>query len=112
VFVPAPCISGLKFEDGEAIHLGELGAQSGVFPAFVWERGKGGSVKDCPLDAKERPALEAFLGAQRRFHHLVTRRTDGTPGFAARPGREADLVRMKAWTQQNVERLYALAQLK
>jgi pyruvate ferredoxin oxidoreductase beta subunit len=48
VFVPAPCISGWKFDDGQAIHIGEMGAQAGVYPMFVWERGKGGSVKDCP----------------------------------------------------------------
>ncbi len=112
VFVPAPCISGWKFEDGQAIHIGELGAQVGVYPSFVWERGKGGEIKDCSIEAAERPALEEFLGTQRRFQHLVAKKSDGTPGYGPRPGREGDLARMKEWTQHNVERLYSLAQLK
>jgi pyruvate ferredoxin oxidoreductase beta subunit len=110
IFVPAPCISGWKFEDGETVHLAELGAQCGAYPAFVWERGKGGSVKDCPESATERPAIEEFLGLQRRFHHLVQK--DPVSGaFAARAGREGDVERLKAWTQSNVERLYRLAEL-
>jgi pyruvate/2-oxoacid:ferredoxin oxidoreductase beta subunit len=46
IFVPAPCISGWKFEDGQTVEIALLGARSGVFPAFVWELGKGGSIKD------------------------------------------------------------------
>ncbi|HEY7727579.1 MAG TPA: thiamine pyrophosphate-dependent enzyme [Candidatus Eisenbacteria bacterium] len=111
IFIPAPCISGWKFEDGETVKIAMLGAQCGVFPAFVWEKGKGGSVKDCALEAAERPPLESFLGLQRRFHHLVQK--DPANGhYVARAGREADLDRLKAWTQSNVERLYRLAELK
>ena len=110
IFVPSPCISGWKFEDGETIHLATLGAQSGVFPVFTWEKGKGGSVKDCSIDASERPAVEEFLGMQRRFTHLVMK-DNATGRFIARPGRENDLARMKDWVQSNVERLYHLADL-
>jgi len=111
IFVPAPCISGWKFDDGETVELALLGAQSGVFPAFVWERGKGGKVTDCAKEAAERPAIETFLVRQRRFHHLVRRdRETGQP--VPVPGREADLARLREWTQRNVERLYALAELK
>jgi pyruvate ferredoxin oxidoreductase beta subunit len=110
VFVPAPCISGWKFDDGEAIHIGELGAQAGVYPMFVWERGKGGSVKDCPLAAEDRPQLEEFLGSQRRFHHLVVKDKQ-TGRFVVRPGQEEAMVRLRDWTQKNVERLYKLAEL-
>jgi pyruvate ferredoxin oxidoreductase beta subunit len=109
LFVPAPCISGWKFEDGETVHLAEIGAQCGVFPAFIWERGKGGSIKDCPLDAKERPGIEEFLGLQRRFHHLVQKNADGT--YTARPGKEAIVESFRSWTQGNVQRLYNLAEL-
>ncbi|HEU4725395.1 MAG TPA: hypothetical protein VFU59_08885, partial [Candidatus Eisenbacteria bacterium] len=111
VFVPAPCISGWKFDDGETVHLAELGAQCGAYPAFVWEKGKGGSVKDCPAEATERPAIEEFMGLQRRFHHLVQKDAE-TGKFRARDGREADVERLRAWTQSNVERLYGLAELR
>jgi pyruvate ferredoxin oxidoreductase beta subunit len=110
VFVPAPCISGWKFDDGETVKLAEMGAQCGVYPAFVWEHGKGGSVKDCARDAADRPALEEFLGLQRRFHHLVMKH-GANGGFTVRPGREAEVERLRAWTQSNVERLYKLADL-
>lgn len=111
IFVPAPCISGWKFDDGETMELALRGAQAGVFPAFVWERGRGGKVTDCPKEAAERPPIEEFMVMQRRFHHLVRRdKASGKP--AAVPGREADLERLRGWTQQNVERLYALAELK
>jgi pyruvate ferredoxin oxidoreductase beta subunit len=110
LFVPAPCISGWKFEDGETIHLATLGAQCGVFPAFLWEKGKGGSVKDCAREAKDRPELEEFLGLQRRFHHLVEK--DPTGAYVARPGKEQIVQSLHAWTQSNVERLYRLAELR
>jgi pyruvate/2-oxoacid:ferredoxin oxidoreductase beta subunit len=110
LFVPAPCISGWKFEDGETVHLAELGAQCGVYPAFIWEKGKGGSVKDCSLQAQERPALEEFLGLQRRFQHLVRKDTDGN--YTVVPGKEAVVDSLRNWTQGNVERLYRLAELR
>ncbi len=111
LFVPAPCITGWKFEDGKTIELGLLGARTGVFPAFVWERGKGGKIVDCPIEASERPPIEEFLVLQRRFQHLVKRGSEtGTP--QARPGRAEDLERLRAWVQSNVERLYRLAELK
>lgn len=111
VFIPAPCISGWKYEDGETIRLATMGAQCGIFPAFVWEKGKGGSVKDCSLDAKERPPLENFLGMQRRFNHLV-QKAPANGGYVVRPGREPQMEQLKEWTQSNVERLYRLAELK
>lgn len=111
LFVPSPCISGWKFDDGETVRIAMLGAQSGVFPALVWERGRGGSVKDCALDAAERPPIEEFLGSQRRFHHLVQRDPE-TQRFVPRQGREADVERLRAWVQTNVERLYRLSELK
>jgi pyruvate/2-oxoacid:ferredoxin oxidoreductase beta subunit len=110
LFVPSPCISGWKYEDGQTIELALLGARSGVFPPFVWEQGKGGSVKDCPREASQRPPIEEFLGAQRRFAHLV-RKDAVTGAISARPGREADLEKLRAWVQSNVERVYSLAQL-
>jgi pyruvate ferredoxin oxidoreductase beta subunit len=111
VFVPSPCISGWKFDDGESVEIATLGAQSGVFPVFVWERGKGGSVKDCAREAGDRPPLEKFLGMQRRFHHLVEKDV-ATGEFRARAGREAEMARLREWVQANVERLHRLAELR
>lgn len=111
VFVPSPCITGWKFQDQETLRVATLGAQCGAFPAFVWERGKGGTVKDCDRDPASRPSVEEFLGLQRRFDHMV--RKDPESGrFVARPGREADVAGFKDWANANVERLYALAELK
>ena len=62
------------------------------------------------MNPAERPPLEEFLGAQRRFHHLV-RRDPGTDRYAARPERAGDVERLREWTQSNVERLYRLADL-
>ena len=110
LFVPSPCISGWKFEDGMTVELALLGARCGVFPAFVWERGKGGSVKDCARTAAERPAIEEFLAAQRRFAHLV-RRDRATGRATVLAGREEDVAKLRTWVDENVERLYRLAEL-
>jgi len=111
LFIPAPCISGWKFEDGQTIELGLMGARCGVYPAFVWERGKGGKIVDCPIDPAERPPLEDFLVMQRRFNHLVKRGSEtGRP--TVQPGRAEDVEQLRAWVQGNVERLYKLAELK
>ena len=110
IFVPAPCISGWKFEDGRTVEIATLGARCGIFPTFVWERGKGGSVKDCAQDAQERPSIEEFLLAQRRFGHLVERDKE-TGAAKPKPGREQQLVDLRTWTQENVDRLYSLATL-
>ena len=95
VFVPAPCITGWKFDDGRTIELALLGARSGVFPAFLWERGKGGSVKDCERDATARPRVTEFLGAQRRFQHLVEKDPE-RGGYRTRAGREPEMARLES----------------
>ncbi len=111
VFVPAPCISGWKFDDGETIDLAMLGATSGVFPAFTWERGKGGRVLDCDRESSQRTPVEEFLGRQRRFAHIVEIDVEsGT--WRAKPGREDTLEQLRAWVQSNVDRLYALAEMR
>jgi pyruvate ferredoxin oxidoreductase beta subunit len=111
LFVPAPCISGWKFEDGETVELALLGAQCGVFPAFTWERGKGGKVLDCPREAKDRPGIEEFMARQRRFQHMV-KRDPATGKPAVQPGREQAMESLRGWVQENVERLYRLAEMK
>lgn len=93
-----------------AVELALLGAQCGVFPAFTWERGKGGKVLDCPLEAKDRPGIEEFMARQRRFQHMVKRDATGKP--AIQPGREQAMERLRGWVQENVERLYRLAEMK
>src|SRR4051812_15115823 len=38
IFVPAPCITGWKFEEGLTAELGRLGSQTGLFPCFRKKR--------------------------------------------------------------------------
>jgi len=111
IFVPAPCISGWKFEDGRTMELALLGARAGVFPTFVWKRGGGGKVVDCQREAGKRPPLEDFMAPQRRYAHLLERDRK-TGEVRVKPGREPELQRMRDWVQANVERLYYLAELK
>lgn len=111
IFVPAPCISGWKYEDGRTIELALMGAKVGVYPTFVWKRGEGGKVVDCKREAKDRPSLEEFLGAQRRYVHIVERDRK-TGEVRVKPGREEKLEMLRTWVQHNVERLYHLAELK
>lgn len=40
IFIPAPCITGWKFEDGAMMKLARMGAESGFFPVFMKEKGK------------------------------------------------------------------------
>ena len=111
IFVPAPCISGWKFEDGQTVRARDAGRAQRRVPGVHWERGKGGAVKDCALAAAERPSIEQFLAEQRRFAHLVTKdRETGSP--KVKPGQEENVERLKTWVQGNVERMYGLAGLK
>ncbi|SRR6266487_2325664 len=90
------------FDDGETVELALLGACCLVFPAFTWERGKGGKVLDCPAEAAERQAIEEFLARQRRFQHLMKRdAASGAP--LVQPGRTEVMERLRAWTQGNVD---------
>jgi pyruvate/2-oxoacid:ferredoxin oxidoreductase beta subunit len=111
IFVPAPCISGWKFEDGRTMELALNGARAGVYPTFVWKRGEGGKVVDCKREAKDRPGIEEFLAAQRRFVHIVERDRK-TGEIRVKPGREPYVEAFRTWVQDNVERLYQLAEIK
>ena len=111
IFVPAPCISGWKYEDGKTIDLALDGARVGVYPTFVWKRGEGGRVVDCKREAEDRPSLEEFLAAQRRFVHIIERDRK-TGEVRVKPGREHHVEAFRTWVQDNVERLYQLAEIK
>jgi pyruvate ferredoxin oxidoreductase beta subunit len=99
VFVPSPCIAGWKFEEGLTAELGKLAAQTGLFPAFRKRAGQPGEVKHVPA---ERPPVTRWLALQRRFEHLV-HLVDGQPQVV--PGREADVARIQAYADRNLERL-------
>lgn len=107
IFVPSPCITGWKFEEGLTAELGRLASQTGLFPCFRKRAGQPGELKNVPEKAK-RPPVEKFLVGQQRFEHLV-RLVDGKVQIA--PGREADVARLQQYADQNVERLQRLAQL-
>jgi hypothetical protein len=42
----------------------------------------------------------------------MVERDPETGGYRTRPGREADLDKLREWVQGNVERLYGLAELR
>jgi pyruvate ferredoxin oxidoreductase beta subunit len=105
VFVPSPCIAGWKFEEGLTAELGKLAAQTGLFPAFRKRAGEPGEIKHVP---PKRPPVTEWLALQRRFEHLV-RTVDGKPQIVA--GREADVARIQAYADKNLERLAKWAQL-
>lgn len=107
IFVPSPCISGWKYEEGRTMELAKLAAQSGLFPTFIKEKGKAGAVKHVASDAKRAETVGQFLAAQRRFNHLIREDKDGKP--VIRPGHEKEVERIIAWTHKNVRQLQSLA---
>ncbi len=108
VFVPTPCISGWKFEEGMTADLAKLASQTGLFPCFRKHKGKPGELKHVVLDKAKRPRVEEFLTLQHRFDHVV-KKVDGKAQAVA--GREADLQALQSYADRNVERLGRLAQL-
>ncbi|MBI2345412.1 MAG: hypothetical protein HYV03_00670 [Deltaproteobacteria bacterium] len=107
LFIPSPCITGWKYEDGTTITLARLGCETGFFPCFLKEEGRPGQLKFVELDPGKRPAIEEFMGPQRRFHHLV-RKSPETGSFEARPGREQIFSQIRASIQQRLESLTRL----
>ncbi|HET7786191.1 MAG TPA: thiamine pyrophosphate-dependent enzyme [Myxococcales bacterium] len=107
IFVPSPCITGWKFEEGLTAELGRLSSQTGLFPCFRKRRGEPGQIRHVPEKSK-RPGVEKFLAGQQRFEHLV-RPVDGVPRIV--PGREAEVAALQAYADRNVERLERIAQL-
>jgi hypothetical protein len=111
IVVPAPCISGWKFEDGKTMDLALDGARARVCPTFIWKRGEGGKIVDCKREAKDRPSVDESLAAQRRFVHIIERDRK-TGKIRVRPGREAHVGAFRTWAQDDGERLCHLAELK
>jgi len=70
-----------------------------------------GKIVDCKREAKDRPGVEEFLAAQRRFVHIIERDRK-TGEVRVKPGREHHVEAFRTWVQDNVERLYHLAELK
>ncbi|MBI2343696.1 MAG: hypothetical protein HYV02_05150 [Deltaproteobacteria bacterium] len=108
IFVPSPCITGWKYPDGETVHLAQLACETGFFPCYAKERGRPGELKFVELDATKRPPIEAFLGLQRRFQHLV-RFNKATGTYDIRPGQEESVARIRDWIQHRLEQLQRLA---
>jgi pyruvate ferredoxin oxidoreductase beta subunit len=107
VFVPSPCITGWKFEEGQTAELGKLASQTGLFPCFRKRLGQPGEIKHVP-PKPTRPSVEQFLAGQRRFEHVV-RVVDSKPTVV--PGHEAELSAIQGYADRNVERLARIAQL-
>lgn len=107
LFIPSPCITGWKYDEGQTIALARAGCATGFFPCFLKERGHPAELRHVALDPARRPPIESFMGPQRRFHHLVM--ADPTTGtYVARPGNEATLAAIRDGIDR---RLRTLAQL-
>ena len=95
IFVPSPCISGWKYEEGQTADLGKLAAQTGLFPNFRKRRGQKAEVKHLPEKAK-RPGVEKYLALQQRFDHLM------------HGGAEARVAALQAYADRNADRISSL----
>jgi pyruvate ferredoxin oxidoreductase beta subunit len=102
VFVPTPCISGWKFEEGLTAGLARLGAETGLYPCFRKHRGRAGEIKHLP-PRERRPKVVEFLALQERFGHLVSKKNGSGIEIAA--GREAQVEALQALADDNAERL-------
>ena len=106
VFIPSPCISGWKFEEGMTAELGRLASKCGLFPCFRKRAGEPGQLLHVSPDKK--PPVTEYLARQRRFAHLV-KMEDGRA--VAIPGREAELAAIQSYADRNLARLTRLAAL-
>ncbi|MDO8526618.1 MAG: thiamine pyrophosphate-dependent enzyme [Deltaproteobacteria bacterium] len=105
IFIPSPCITGWKYEDGETIRLAQLACETGFFPCYIKEKGdNGGTLKFVETDPVKRPPIEEFMGPQRRFQHLVFKNRE-TGRYEVRPGKEPVLEKIREWIQNQLENL-------
>lgn len=111
IFVPTPCITGWKFAEGETVKLAQLACETGFFPSLMKERGKKGEIKFVEMDPAKRPAIEEFMGPQRRFYHLVEKDKE-TGAFKARAGKEEVVKNVGDWLQKNLVTLQSLMSLE
>lgn len=107
IFVPSPCITGWKFVEGNTVTLAKLGCETGFFPCLMKERGKKGEIKFVETDPAQRPAIEEFMGPQRRFYHLIEKNKD-TGRYQARAGKEDEVELIRNWLQERISTLTAL----
>ncbi|MDO8644318.1 MAG: thiamine pyrophosphate-dependent enzyme [bacterium] len=106
IFIPAPCISGWKYAEGMTNQLAKLASQTGLFPTFIKEKGKPGTLKYCATDPAKRTPVTEFLHHQRRFNHLVRLGKDGKSSIV--PGREKEIEQIQNWSNKNVKTLERL----
>ena len=63
----SPCIPGWKIKSDEAMKMGRLAAQSGLYPLLEYENGELIKAMKTP---EKRPSVEEYLKPQGRFAHL------------------------------------------
>jgi pyruvate/2-oxoacid:ferredoxin oxidoreductase beta subunit len=105
IFVPAPCLSGWRVEEGRGAQLARLACETGLSPCFRKRRGEKGEVLHVPAKA-QRPRVEEYLARQMRFEHLACLEGDKARIVA---GREAEVAAIQSWADRQVERLQRLA---
>jgi pyruvate/2-oxoacid:ferredoxin oxidoreductase beta subunit len=110
LFVPSPCISGWKYDDGRTVELARTAARSGLFPVFFKRRGEEGKVKHVdPLPQREEKLLE-FLAAQQRFAHLA-RFDEATQKAVIQPGAGGGVRQLREWIDRYLDHLDRVRQL-
>ncbi|MDO8461692.1 MAG: thiamine pyrophosphate-dependent enzyme [Deltaproteobacteria bacterium] len=107
IFVPSPCITGWKYEEGKTVELARLASETGLFPTFIKEKGKKGFLTHVSLDPTRRTPVTQFLAPQRRFHHLIR---EGKEGPEILPGREREVAAIQEWADRNLQNLFSLTE--
>ncbi len=65
--IMAPCVPGWKISSAQAVRIGKLAAQTGLYPLLEYENGQLTNVLKVP---KPRPKVDEYLKLQGRFAHL------------------------------------------
>jgi len=72
-----PCVPGWKIKSNQALNLGKLAAQTGLYPLLEYENGQLANTLKVPSSP---PKVEEYLKLQGRFKHLFSDTGKGESG--------------------------------